>query len=145
MCPGRGRRRRLHRGPERDPTTIANPIYREVIPRVLATRTTSVIATDPRTFVVDDGRLDLTVLLNELAEFWRANGDILVDSTLYHEAAPQLVLMAFLQKVSARPAPRSGAGSRSYGPECPDLGRHCRPWLRRAVNGASRLLGERLR
>ena len=41
--------------------------------------------------------IDLRKILTGFAEFWRANGEILVAGEGYHETAPQLVFMAYLQ------------------------------------------------
>lgn len=81
------------------PVTIANPIYQEVIARALAGRAEQSMVAEPRSFVLPDGRLDMARILREFAEFWREHGDILAASVPYHEVAPQLVLMAFLQRV----------------------------------------------
>lgn len=80
--------------------TIANPIYREVIPRVLAG---TPIASLPRifpTWLHPDGRLDPAKLLAAFVAFWRAHGEALLGSAPYHEIAPHLVLMAFLHRVA---------------------------------------------
>jgi hypothetical protein len=83
-----------------NPVRIANPIYREVIVRVLAAAVEPrVIVEEPRSFVNPDGRLDLRKLLLEFAAFWREHGEVLAAGLPYHEVAPQLVLMAFLQRV----------------------------------------------
>ncbi|MGH3679879.1 MAG: ATP-binding protein [Natronosporangium sp.] len=78
---------------------VANPIYREVIVRVLGTGTEANIVTDPRSFVLPDGRLDFSKLLHEFADFWREHGEVLTSWSAYHEAAPQLVIMAFMHRV----------------------------------------------
>lgn len=83
----------------RMPLQIANPIYREVILRVLASGVQDQVMAEPRSFVMSDGRFNMSKMLEEFADFWRTNGDILVDGMLYHEVAPQLVMMAFLQRV----------------------------------------------
>nr|WP_322760045.1 ATP-binding protein [Frankia sp. Cr2] len=83
----------------RNPVQVANPIYREVIARVLTTGVEVNVLADPRTFVLPDGRLDFPRLLREFAEFWCEHGEILTSTQHYHEAAPQLVLMGFLQRV----------------------------------------------
>jgi hypothetical protein len=83
----------------RDPVAIANPIYREVIVRVLAAAAESNIAIDVPRFIAADGRLDLRRLLDEFVAFWREHGEALVGRMPYHEVAPQLILMAFLQRV----------------------------------------------
>jgi hypothetical protein len=81
------------------PVRVANPIYREVIARVLGTRTEDVITVSPASFLLPDGRLDLRKMLDEFRDFWITNGDILTSGAVYHEAAPQLVMMAFLQRI----------------------------------------------
>jgi hypothetical protein len=81
------------------PVRIANPIYREVIARVLTTGVEANVTADPRAFVLADGRLDFSMLLQEFAAFWREHGEILASRKHYNEAAPQLVLMGFLQRV----------------------------------------------
>jgi len=81
------------------PVRIANPIYREIIPRVLAADVAANVLAEPRSFVLPDKRLDYPRLLEEFALFWQANGDVLTARQVYHEAAPQLVMMAFLQRL----------------------------------------------
>ncbi|MGH3387671.1 MAG: nitroreductase/quinone reductase family protein [Actinomadura sp.] len=80
---------------------IANPIYQEVILRVLAEHTESVIDTDPRWFVTTEGRLDLPKLLEEFLSFWKLHGDVLSTRQPYHEAACQLVFMGVSSTVAA--------------------------------------------
>ncbi|WP_437714880.1 ATP-binding protein [Sorangium sp. So ce448] len=82
-----------------NPARVANPIYREVIARVLAGDVEPVILAEPRRFVLPDGRLDVERLLQEFAAFWQEHGEALAGSLGYHEVAPQIVLMAFLQRV----------------------------------------------
>lgn len=82
-----------------NPARIANPIYKEVIARVLAGDAEPRVLVEPRSFVLPDGRLSFDKLLREFAEFWREHGDVLAAGLPYHEVAPQLVLMAFLQRV----------------------------------------------
>ena len=81
------------------PVRIANPVYREIIARVLAESTEGNVTVDPRSFVLDDGRLDFRKLLEEFAAFWVENGEVLTRRDAYHEAAPQLVLMGFLHRI----------------------------------------------
>jgi hypothetical protein len=82
-----------------DPVRIANPIYNEVITRVLGSETEANVVADPRAFVLADGRLDFGLLLHEFADFWREHGDVLTTDVVYHEVAPQLVLMGYLHRV----------------------------------------------
>ncbi len=82
-----------------EPTRIANPIYREIIVRVLASKVQGSVTDEPRSFVLPDGRLDFERLLREFVAFWIEHGDVLVNGLVYHEVAPQLVLMAYMQRI----------------------------------------------
>ncbi len=81
------------------PLRIANGIYKEVILRVLAGSVEENVTAEPHSFILPDGRLDMQRMLDEFLEFWTQHGDILANHLTYHEAAPQLVFMAFLQRV----------------------------------------------
>ncbi len=83
----------------RPPPRIANPIYQEVILRVLASPVEGMIDADPRSYVAPSGRFALYRLLQDFAEFWRENSEVLVGSVEYREVAPQLVLMAYLHRL----------------------------------------------
>jgi hypothetical protein len=78
---------------------IANPIYKEVIIRVLTEGIQGDITAEPRTFLLDDGQLDMAKILAEFAAWWRLNGEFLVKGDMYHEVAPQLIFTAYLQRV----------------------------------------------
>jgi hypothetical protein len=82
-----------------DPVRVANPIYQETIARVLAGNAEPKVLVEPKSFVLPEGRLDFARLLREFASFWREHGEVLAAGMTYHEVAPQLVLMAFLQRV----------------------------------------------
>ncbi|WP_211359874.1 ATP-binding protein [Actinocorallia herbida] len=81
------------------PLRVANPIYREVVLRVLGGPAESFVLAEPRSFVLPDGRFDLPRLLREFTGFWREHGEVLVRGTVYHEAACHIVLMAYLQRL----------------------------------------------
>ncbi|MFO0757221.1 MAG: AAA family ATPase [Byssovorax sp.] len=83
----------------KNPLRVANPIYREVIVRVLAGGIEANVTDEPRAFLLPDGRLAFGKLLRAFARFWREHGAALLGATPYHEVAPQLVLMAFLQRI----------------------------------------------
>ena len=83
----------------RDPLRVSNPIYNEIIVRVLALSASSNITVDPPRFVRPDGTLDMRLLLEEFTSFWREQGQAIVPKMPYHEVAAQLVLLAFLQRV----------------------------------------------
>lgn len=79
---------------------IANPIYREVIPRYLAGSAVASLSFVKPTWLNADGSLNAERLLASFLEFWRQHGEPLLKSAPYHEIAPHLVLMAFLQRVA---------------------------------------------
>jgi hypothetical protein len=81
------------------PVRIANPIYHEVVARVLSEPAEDLVMADPRSFVLADGRLDFRKLLAEFADFWRQHGAFMERTDYYHEAAPQLVMMGFLHRI----------------------------------------------
>jgi hypothetical protein len=81
------------------PTRPANPIYREVMARALAAGIERRVVHEGGQFVAPDGRLDIDRLLHAFADFWREHGEVLTGALAYHEVAPQLVLMAFLQRI----------------------------------------------
>ena len=78
---------------------IANPIYREVIPRALTYAQQVTIAKDPAFFVRPDGSLDMGKLLADWQLFWRKDGHLAAEGFSYREAGPHLMLMAFLQRI----------------------------------------------
>ena len=78
---------------------IANAIYGEVIPRILAASTQASLPTIQPTWLNADGSLNTTRLLDAFLHFWRQHGQPLLQSAPYHEIAPHLVLMAFLHRV----------------------------------------------
>ena len=78
---------------------IANPIYQEVIPRVLSQGTQDSLPMIQPSWLNADGSLNTQVLLDTFLEFWQQHGEPLFKSTPYPEIAPHLVLMAFLHRV----------------------------------------------
>ena len=79
---------------------IANPIYQEVIPRMLGENAQRSIRPNLKpTWLDAEGKLAPDRLLDAFLSFWRENGEALLQSVPYHEVAPQLVLMAFLHRV----------------------------------------------
>jgi hypothetical protein len=78
---------------------VANPIYREVLPRALASGPQDSLPQITPTWLRPDGSLDPDRLLAAFIAFWRQHGEPLLGSAPYHEIAPHLVLMAFLQRV----------------------------------------------
>lgn len=78
---------------------IANPIYGEVIPRVLAGSAQDSLPVIHPIWLNPDGSLNPSRLLDAFLDFWRQHGQPLLQSAPYHEIAPHLVLMAFLHRV----------------------------------------------
>ncbi len=78
---------------------IANPIYREVLPRILTVTPMASLPQIAPTWLTATGELDTDALLQAFLSFWRQHGEPLLGSAAYHEIAPHLVLMAFLHRV----------------------------------------------
>ncbi|MCL2064427.1 MAG: AAA-like domain-containing protein [Candidatus Cloacimonetes bacterium] len=80
---------------------IANKIYKEVIPRTLTEDTQlSVPKKYSPVWIKDDDTIDTYELLRQFKEFWNENTSIWASSIAgYQEAAPHLVLQAFLQRM----------------------------------------------
>ena len=78
---------------------VANPIYREVLPRMLAFTPQASLPQIRPTWLNADGCLNPDALLTAFLAFWRRHGQPLLGSAPYHEIAPHLVLMAFLHRV----------------------------------------------
>jgi type II secretory pathway predicted ATPase ExeA len=78
---------------------IANPIYREIIPRVLAGSAQESIVQYAKWYMLPDGRLDTDKLLTAFQQFFREHSESWVERFDYKEAGPQLLLQAFLQRV----------------------------------------------
>jgi len=78
---------------------IANPIYREVIPRALTFIQQMQIYEKPAAYVLPDGSLDVPKLLANWQRFWREDGHLAAAGFSYQESGPHLMLMAFLQRI----------------------------------------------
>ena len=82
------------------PPRIANPIYREVVPRELGYVLQDSLDQNPAWYVDDDGGLNMTKLLRAFATFFREHAEHWLGRFEdYREAAPQLILQAYLQRV----------------------------------------------
>ena len=82
----------------------ANPIYAEVIVRTLSfssQRKMDAMDYPPKApaYLSENGRLDMRRLLGDFQNFWRRNSEIWAGAYDYKEAAPHLILQAFLQRV----------------------------------------------
>ncbi len=81
------------------PLRVANPIYAEVLPRVLTSVLQDEMSQRAAWYVGPDGALDMDGLLSAFQEFFRANSEHWIERAQYREAGPQLVLQAFLHRV----------------------------------------------
>jgi len=77
----------------------SNPIYGEVIIRTLTSRSQMEMANLQFPSYLIDGKLDMKPLLTDFQQFWRENSEIWVNRYQYQEAAPHLVMQAFLQRI----------------------------------------------
>ncbi|MGF1513850.1 MAG: AAA family ATPase [Elainellaceae cyanobacterium] len=77
----------------------ANPIYREVLPRMLASGPQDSLPIIHPQWLTAEGKLNAERLLEAFLGFWRQHGQPLLKSAPYPEIAPHLVLMAFLHRV----------------------------------------------
>jgi hypothetical protein len=89
---------------ERGQVKPANPVYAEVIGRVLSygaqqTMEATGVGRDAPSYQQADGSLDMRTLLGEFQGFWREHSESWTGRFDYREAAPHLVLMAYLQRV----------------------------------------------
>jgi hypothetical protein len=81
----------------------SNPIYAEVIIRTLSADSQKDLGESiyPRQMplYLKNGRIDMSMLLRDFQVFWRENSEIWIERYKYKEAAPHLILQAFLQRV----------------------------------------------
>jgi hypothetical protein len=89
-------------------TEPANPIYAELIVRTLNWNAQDALRTKYKDYDVPhylkDGKINITALLKDFQSFWRENSEIWTtrykdNFYQYDEAAPHLVIQAFLQRV----------------------------------------------
>lgn len=79
---------------------IANPIYREVIPRELVYHQQYMLPEDRQWYLLPDGKLDIRLVVERFVEFYRENGETWMSNRYYYkEAAFQLLFQAWLQRL----------------------------------------------
>ncbi|MCL1817001.1 MAG: ATP-binding protein, partial [Clostridiales bacterium] len=88
---------------DRGKTEPANPIYGEIIIRTLSRNVQAEIGLRGKAYPIprylENGTVDMDILLSDFQIFWRENAAIWRKKLDYQEAAPQLILHAFLQRV----------------------------------------------
>ncbi|MFM7092429.1 MAG: ATP-binding protein, partial [Bacteroidota bacterium] len=85
-----------------NPIQFANPIYREIITRILTIGFSVGINQDiaqTSWYLNADGALNMDKLLEAFTDFYRWNSESWIERFQYKEAGHQLLLMAFLQRV----------------------------------------------
>jgi hypothetical protein len=78
---------------------IANPIYREIIPRMLTYSTQITLSHQTAWYITPDNRLDMDKLMAAFQQFFQEHSGHWLERFQYKEAGPQLLLQAFLQRV----------------------------------------------
>lgn len=81
------------------PIRIANPIYREVVPRELTYALQQRLTHQIAWYLDGDRGLQLGKLLEAFQAYFRQHAEHWLDTSDYKEAGPQLLLHAFLQRV----------------------------------------------
>jgi hypothetical protein len=85
-----------------NPVAFANPIYREIITRILNSQFSDSINQDiaqTSWYLRPDGSLDMDKLMEAFTDFYRWNSESWLERFQYKEAGHQLLLMAFLQRI----------------------------------------------
>ncbi len=84
-----------------DPLAFANPIYGEIIPRLMAAPIESSLPGEiqPPFFIDEKGKLDMDKVLREFQAFYRRNSGSWLERYEYKESAQHLLLMSFLQRI----------------------------------------------
>jgi molybdopterin-guanine dinucleotide biosynthesis protein len=81
----------------------ANPIYGELIVRILSFNTQESLRTGDNPYhmprYLKGDRIDMALLMADFQSFWRENSAIWIERFDYKEAAPHLILQAFLQRI----------------------------------------------
>ena len=78
---------------------VANPIYREVLPRALTWEQQISIHEPTERYLRPDGTLEMDKLMAAWQTFWREHGHLAAEGFGYRESGPHLMLMAFLQRI----------------------------------------------
>ncbi|MGE5342747.1 MAG: AAA family ATPase [Candidatus Omnitrophota bacterium] len=84
-----------------DPLKFSNPIYAEIIPRVMAYSFQVSLPTEIETpfFLTEKNEIDMKKVLKAFQEFYRENAEFWLERFEFKESANHLLLMAFLQRI----------------------------------------------
>ncbi len=78
---------------------IANQIYSEIIPRVLSWNLQVSLVQKTEWYQEASGKINMKKLIAAFQQFFRENSETWLQRFDYHEAGPQLLLQAFLQRI----------------------------------------------
>lgn len=81
------------------PLRLANPIYQEIVPRVVSHMVQENIQEQPAWYITPTGGLDVRKLLTDFQSFYRENAEAWLKHYDYVEAGPHLILQAWLQRL----------------------------------------------
>lgn len=84
------------------PVRFSNPVYREIITRILNQNFHDGIdaeIADSKWYLDASGRLEINKLLDAFVKFYRRHSESWMERFAYKEAGHQLLLMAFLQRI----------------------------------------------
>jgi len=83
------------------PVRFANPIYQEIVPRVLSAAFAESLPSDlvDSLWYIKEGRLDMDALLLAFQKFYRRHSDAWLSKYDFREVGRQLLLMAFLHRI----------------------------------------------
>ena len=93
------------------PTRLANPIYREFVPRELMRTAQASLPPETRWSVTGDGALEVEESLSRFQRYFRQHSEHRAERFDYAEAEPHLMLQAFCQRI----ADGGGRVEREYG------------------------------
>lgn len=79
--------------------SIANGIYKEVIPRELSWTIQTGLGIQSAWYINEAGLIEIDKLLTDFQQFFREHSESWLKNMNYKEAAPELILQAFLQRV----------------------------------------------
>lgn len=77
---------------------IANTIYQQIIPDILASTLQQCIVPE-RNPVTADGALSMTQLIEDFVEFYREVSLAWLDNIQYRESGPYIIMLAYLQRI----------------------------------------------
>lgn len=79
--------------------SIANRIYQEIIPRELSWGSQQSIEQQQAWYLDANNHINMPKLLGAFQQFFRENSEVWLERFAYKEAAPQLLMQAFLQRI----------------------------------------------